>query len=369
MSVRFVQRIKRSNGRVDLYFRKGDFRRGPLKAGDGTPELQDEVDAILAQMEAAAAASAPVVGTVRGALAAYNKSAEFVGLERSTQRNYQYMIDELADVFRDVPLAAVTYPFLMEMQDIWAPRGHRAANTLMQVLKNALVPEMKKGTVPNHPFADIVKLRPPVNKAESQPAWTDQEVDAAIDMAIRLAQPGLARAIALGRWGGFRRGGICKIPLNARLIGFDDDDRPQKRLYWTTPKRGVQCDKPEDGRLTELLDRTPNSALTIAYSKWGKPWKERSLNQAFDRLLEKLAKEGLARDFLDIHGLRHARGMELAYGGASEFQIMAQLEHTTPFTARIYLRQANRAKGANDGQTKVDDLIRRRMARRQREQG
>lgn len=369
MTVRFVQRIKRSNGRIDLYFRKGDLRRGPLKAGDGTPELQAEVDAILVQMAAAAAASVPVVGTVRGALVAYNKSAEFLGLATSTQRNYQYMINELSDVFRDVPLAAVTYPFLKEMQDVWAPRGHKVTNDLMQVLRNALTPEMKKGTLPNNPFVLIDKLMPLANKAESHPAWKDEEVDVAIELAIRIGQPGLARGIALGRWGGFRRGGICKIPINARLSGFDDDDRPQKRLYWTTPKRGVQCDKPEDGRLTELLDRTPNNALTIAYSKWGKPWKERSLNQAIDRLLEKLAKEGLARDFLDIHGLRHARGMELAYGGASEFQIMAQLEHTTPFTARIYIRQANRAKGANDGQTKVDDLIRRRAARKQREQG
>ena len=131
--------------------------------------------------------------------------------------------------------------------------------------------------------------------------------------------------------------------------------------------RSFHSVRPFKGRT--LAPRGGNSQGHVTYSKWGKPWKERSLNQAFDRLLEKLAKEGLARDFRDIHGLRHARGMELAYGGASEFQIMAQLEHTTPFTARIYIRQANRAKGANDGQTKVDDLIRRRMAKKQREQG
>ena len=259
MDVRYVQRVKRSNGRVDLYFRKGDFRRGPLMSADNSPELQQEVDAILAQMAAAAAAAAnPAPGTVRGALSRYNRSAEFVGLELSTQRNYQYMIDELSDVFGDVRLGAVNFAFLKDLQDVWARRGHKACNDLMQVLKNALKPEMSKGTVPNRPFDDIVKLKPSANKEEPHPAWTDEEVQAAIDKAIEVKQPGLARAIALGRWGGFRRGGICRIPLHARINGFDDEDGPQRRLYWTTPKRGVLCDKPEDHRLSSLLDRTPS---------------------------------------------------------------------------------------------------------------
>ena len=299
---------------------------------------------------------------MRGALQKYNKSAEFLLLERSTQRYYQYKINELAEVFGDVALEAVTYAFLKELQDVWAHRGHKACNDLMQVLRNALKSEIAKSKIPNNPFANIVKLKPAVSKGEPHPAWTDEEVQAAIDKAIELKQSGLARGIALGRWGGFRRGGICRIPVHARVYGFDQEDTRQRRLYWMTPKRGVLCDKPEDSRLSELLDRTPNRALTIAYNKRGDPWKERAFNQAIDRLLEKLSQEGKARAYLDVHGLRYARCMELAHGGASEFQIMAQLEHLTPFTARIYIRQASRAKGADDGQARVDDLIRRRQA-------
>lgn len=289
-------------------------------------------------------------------------------MERSTQRYYQYKIDELAEVFGDVALEAVTYAFLKDLQDVWARRGHKACNDLMQVLRNALKSEIAKGAIPNNPFANINKLKPAVSKGEPHPAWTDEEVQAAIDKAIALKQPGLARGIALGRWGGFRRGGICRIPVHARVYGFDQEDNRQRRLYWTTPKRGVLCDKPEDSRLSQLLDRTPNRALTIAYNKRGAPWKERAFNQAIDRLLEKLSQEGKARAHLDVHGLRHARGMELAHGGASEFQIMAQLEHLTPFTARIYIRQASRATGADGGQSKVDDLIRRRRTKNGREQ-
>lgn len=360
MKVPYVQRIKRRDGRVDLYFRKGDFRRGPLVASDGTADLKREVDAILAQIALATTALVPTVGTVGGALRKYNRSSEFIGLAASTQRNYQYMIDELVADFGDTRLTDVDYTLLKDFQDAWSLRGHKACNDLMQVLKNALKPEMKKGTITGRPFADVEKLKAPIDTPEPHPAWEDREVEAAIAFAIGNKQQGLARAIALGRWGGFRRGGICKIPLSARVVGHDDDDVEQKRLYWKTPKRGVICDKPEDPRLSELLDRTANLAPTIGYNKYGQPWKERALNQAVTRLLERVSKSGCPCRPLDIHGLRHARGMELAHAGASEFEIMTQLEHTTVYAARLYIRQANRSRGANSGQEKIDSAVRRR---------
>lgn len=364
LKTKYVQRVRRGDGRTDLYFRKGDVRRGPLKAQDGTFELEAEVQAILAEMNQAAAAAEPVVGTVGGALRKYNRSSEFITLEPSTQRDYQYKINELAADCGDVLLEHVTYDWLKALQDAWAPRGHKATNDLMQVLRNALKPYLKSGRVKGHPFASIDKLQPPANKGEAHLAWTDAEVESAINIALETKQPGLARAIALGRWGGFRRGGICRIPLHARVIGETEEGGSHRRLFWTTPKRGVQCDKREDQRLTDLIDRTSNQALTIAYNKYGQPWKERALNQAFDRIIARMHLAGQGRPDLDIHGLRHARGMELAHAGASEFQIMAQLEHSTPYTARIYIRQASRTTGADDAQTKVDRMVKRKADRK-----
>jgi hypothetical protein len=140
MTIRHIQRIKRKCGRVDLYFRKGEFRRGPLKSADNTHELKLEVDAILAEIEAATLATKPVVGTVGGALENYNRSAEFIGLEASTKRDYQYKITELLEDCGDVLLKDVTFGWLKEMQDVWALRGHKACNDRMQVLKNAPSP-------------------------------------------------------------------------------------------------------------------------------------------------------------------------------------------------------------------------------------
>lgn len=299
--VPYIQRIKRENGRVDLYFRRGDFREGPLLSADGSDELKAEVDAILKRIEKALLAAKPKAGTISGMLAQYNKSAEFLALARSTQKEYQRLIDEMKADAGDVLLREVTPGWMRDMRDAWAVRGYKAANDRLQVLKNALEPAIDDGRISEDPFARLKKARRPHDTDEAHPTWEDHEVEAVIKLAIARKLPGLARAIALGRYGGFRRGTICAIPLNARTTGYDDDGIPHRRLYWITEKRKVLADKPEDARLTALLGKTPNKALTIAYNQRGGAWKPRQLNQAVDRLIEKLAETNRVRPNLTIH--------------------------------------------------------------------
>lgn len=96
----------------------------------------------------------------------------------------------------------------------------------------------------------------------------------------------------------------------------------------------------------------------------GAAWKPRQLNQAIDRLIEKLAETNRVRPNLTIHGLRHARGVELALAGASDAEIMSQLEHATDRAAKIYRRQAERRKLADAAQTKIDKVVRLRDLRK-----
>ncbi|WP_419252859.1 tyrosine-type recombinase/integrase [Caulobacter sp. ErkDOM-YI] len=356
-----VQRIKRANGRVDLYFRKGPHHEGPLKSSDGTPELLAEVEAILGRLAKSAAASkAPVAGTVGALLKAYNRSAEFRAIAQSTQAGYQDYIDELIEDCGEVLLSEVTRTWVIEMRNAWAVRGHRAANNRFQVLKNALAPAIDDDDdcrIKGDPFNRVKRVRRPHDAGEAHPMWEDHEVQAAIDLALQRKKPGLARAIALGRYGGFRRGTICTIPLNARTTGFDEAGRPHGRLYWITEKRKVLADKREDPRLSAILARTPNRALTIAYNARGEAWKPRQLNQAMDRIVDMLVKVEKARANLTIHGLRHSRGVELAQAGASDAEIMSQLEHATDRAAKIYRRQADRRRMADAGQDRVDKVV------------
>ncbi len=127
------------------------------------------------------------------------------------------------------------------------------------------------------------------------------------------------------------------------------------------------ADKREDPRLTALLAETPNLALTIAYNADGQPWKPRQLNQAIERLMLPLAKAGKVLAIkgasgkvtcpLTPHGLRHARGVELAESGASDAEIMAQLEHATSRAASIYRRQAERRRLADNAQDRIDNTV------------
>ena len=122
------------------------------------------------------------------------------------------------------------------------------------------------------------------------------------------------------------------------------------------------CDKREDARLTALLTSTPNKALTIAYNADGGVWIPRPLNHALDRLMAALARAGKVRAAvaedgevycpLTIHGLRPSRDVELALAGASDGEIMSQLEHAIDRAAKIHRRQADRRKMADAAQTR-----------------
>lgn len=363
----YVQRVASPDGRVRLYFRKGSHREGPLASTDGSDELRAEVDAILQALNKRQKAPAIVQGSVGGMVLAYagdgakfKPSAAFRSLAASTQAEYLRMANEIREDCGDVLLSDVTVPWLRDLVDAWAALGYKAANDRRQVLKNALKPALQDARIIKDPFSTIGKVARPHNAGESHPAWEDVEVQAAIDEALRRKAPGLARAIALGRWGGFRRGTICKLPLSARATGIDENGQPYPRLLWITEKRKVLCDKPEDIHLTELLESTPDRAATVAYNEDGKAWTERALSRAIERLNLRLAAKGKMRLGLSLHGLRHARGVELAEAGAGDAQIMAQLEHATDHTARIYRRQAQRRKLARSAQELVDEKRKRK---------
>lgn len=390
--IRYVQRVRDSRtGKAHLYFRKGDYREGPLSSPDGSEELRQEVQAILNRLAGVAAAQTPKPGTVGGMLKRYagsvaddvrtGASADFLALARSTQIAYAAIVDELIEDCGDERLADVSRTWVSDMRDAWALRGHRVANIRLSILANALTPAIDDSRIQADPFSRLKRAKTPRGKGEAHPVWEDREVEAAIEAAIARGRPGLARAIALGRYGGFRRGTICAIPLRARVDAFDEDSGQHTRLNWITEKKLVLCDKREDARLTDVMARTPSRALTIAYNADGHPWKERQLNQAMDRLLKTLAKGGAVRGATDekgdvycpltIHGLRHARGVEIAYAGGSDAEIMAQLEHATDRQAKIYRRQADRRRLADAGQKRVDNVVglRKARAKRQAENG
>lgn len=364
--------IDERSGVERVYFRKGSHREA-MKSPWGTKALAEEAAAALLRVRAKPAA--PAIGTLVGAVHAYagksvlgiKPSADFIQLSISTQMRYERWISHFEEIFVGVLLEDVDAAYILALRDAWAPLGYEAANTGLQVLKNVCKPHIITGAIVGNPFEMIDKVQRPQGLGIRNPRWEDSEVDAVIAHTLK-SQPGMARAVALGRWGGFRRQTICSVPLRARIKRPNRDGVEERRIYWLTEKKEVLCDRREDLRLTELLDQTPSRTLTIAYNSDGHPWKARALNQALDRVIARLAKKDLVRPTLTIHGLRHARGVEIALMGGSDAEIMAGLDHASSRTAAEYRKQADRLRLADAMQDRVDaEVI--RLRRRQADGG
>lgn len=359
------------NGHEKVYFRKVGCRKIELKAAWGTQALADEVAALAA---AAKPKPKPAVGTLIGAIREYRgdrkygiePSADFIVLAASTQLDYERILDEMETTFDGVLLSDVDPGYVLSLRDKWSKRGYRAANLRLQIMKNVCKAPRIRGEIAGDPFGLIEKVARPQTLGEANPRWLDAEFDIVLEHAIEKGAPGLARALALGRWGGFRRQTICRVPRQARITRANDDGIIERRLYWVTEKRLVRCDRREDARLTALLERTDAmrprfarnvTAMTIAYNSRGESWKERALEHEVKRTVDALAEQKKIRPGLTLHGLRHSRGVEIAASGGSDAEIMSQLDHATPRQAAEYRRQAERIALADAAQDKVDAQV------------
>lgn len=369
---KFVQAVKGRNGEAFLYYRKPGAPRVRLTSPDRSWALLWEAFGLFLASQMAPKA-APTPCSFLHYLKLYEESADWARLTPRVQRNYSRWLREFRTDLADLDVSDLTPDFLLKLRDTWARRGYEAANTALKVMKPILDRARIAGAIESDPLELVAKVSRPHERGEAHPIWADDEFAAALSwtMAVgadgEMRAPGLARALALARYGGFRRQSVCSIPRSARRMVPDADGRLSRRLVWITEKKKVLADKLEDARLAEILRLTPDRALTIAYNDDGNPWKERQLNQAVTRLMDRLAARELVRSYVDesgavrcpltIHGLRHARGVELADAGASDAEIMAQIDHATTRAAGIYRRQAERRDLADAGQRKVDNVV------------
>lgn len=367
-----VQRIKKPNGVEHLYFRKRGHPRVKLKSPwpdvwEGSA-LEAEVNALLAAAEAK-----PLPGTLKAALRIYElEDPDFRGLADSTKAEYRRILGELQDDFGDLPVSMFKPAYLLTLRNAWALRGHRTANTNMQVLKNVLWPCVIAGQLgEGDPFAMIPQARRPADAPEPHRLWSIETVETVIEAAIRERQFGLARAIALARFAGARRGDVVKIAQKAR---YTQPGGNATRIRWLSGKRKVLVDMPEDAELTRWLDATPASQplskwqahrlrasgvvpmppTTIVFNTRNKRFTESGLGQALADLVERLFSQGLIDSAgYDLHGLRHTMGVEAAISGASDAQGAALMGHRSPSSFATYRRQADRIRMTDDAAEKI----------------
>lgn len=375
--MKYVMETKGRNGEVYLYLRKKGLpliklvNPMPEKGREDGSPLDLEVKALIAGHTALRARK----GSLREALRAYEtEDPDFLALANSTKALYRIALKEFDEDLGDLPTSAFTPAYLLDLRRAWAKQGYRAANIRLQVLKNVMKPVLIADGVTSDPFSLIEGVRRPSDALEPHIIWPEIVVETIIKAAIEKQRYGLARAVAIMRYVGARRGDAVSIPIAARQGG---------QFRYLSGKRKVPVDVPEDPMLTYWLDATPAAQpkkewklkeekrtgvvqlppRTLVYSfrthkRTGSGrYTGNGLQQELSDLVSQLFREGrIDSDRYDSHGLRHTRGVEIALAGATDAQGAAMMGHGSPNSFAQYRRQADRLRMSKDGQALIDAM-------------
>ncbi|WP_374471712.1 tyrosine-type recombinase/integrase [Phenylobacterium sp.] len=347
--MKHVHRVRRPSGAVHLYLRHPACPRIRLPQDLAPAQLQAHVAALVAR-HAGAPPAGP--GTLRAALRAYElQDPAFQVLAPSTKYEYRLILKELDADLGGVAIAAFSAAYLERLRNAWATRGHRAANVRLQVLKNVLRPCLVSGALRSDPFPLVRNVPRPRMLGEPHRLWPDAALQAVLEAGVARARHGLARAVALARYTGLRRGDLVRLTPGHRQDG---------RIVVRTGKRQVQIDIPEDPRLTAWLTRIPDRPAPhplrarpeasgpparLVFNMAGAPYTEDGLGQEVVKFVQQLHREGvLDQPDYDLHGLRHTRGVELALAGCSDAEGAAMLGHRSASSFARYRRQAEKSR-------------------------
>jgi hypothetical protein len=372
--MKYVQRIVKPNGAVHLYLRRKGLPS--MRLASPWPEpgqekdspLEREVAALIERLQS----PAPTPGTMRQALRDYElKDADFKGLRESTKYEYRLILKAFDKELGDLPVTAFTPRNVLRLRDKWAERGHRRANLRRQVLKNVLKRVIIEGKLDRDPFALVGQVRRPDTLAEPHILWPIEVVETVIKAAIEAKRYGLARAVAIARYTGARRGDLVIMTKAMRKDG---------QFSWRSGKRRIPVDLKEDPQLTHWLAAIPAThpdtprrgrkgarnvkrlpATSLVFNLANARYTEDGLALELRKLVADLHDEGkgtIASDAYDLHGLRHTRGVELALAGCTDAQGAAMLGQASASSFAQYRRQAERIRLSKDGAEKVIELRR-----------
>ncbi len=119
------------------------------------------------------------------------------------------------------------------------------------------------------------------------------------------------------------------------LVNIDGVDclsfKPQKT-------QSVTVTVPLHPNLRAAIDSTTTGDQTFLITAFGNPHSPK----AFGNKIAGWRKEAGITESVSAHGLRKTVGINMAGNGATEYQLMAALGHTTPKVTEVYTRAARR---------------------------
>jgi integrase len=330
MTVLRLANVKRVTAKGRRYF----YHRVTGKRLPDEPGSAAFIAAWTKEERAAANIAPPEVMTLGRLIERYRKSPEFTGLADKTRLDYGRIMDGLAP-FHAFPVDDFTTPFVMQIRDKAALRGHRHANYVLAVMSRLFSWGRPRGFTTTNPVQAAEKVRRPKGTPKGNRAWTDAE----LAFVLAAAPPQIRMAVLIGLQGQCRQKDVIAMTRSA----YDGE-----LLEVRQSKTGKLTTVPVHPQLKAALDALPAGQFHLVTSARGGPFTLDGFKTSFFKLIRELEAEDCVPKGLTFHGLRHTAGKTLAEAGAGAPTIAAVLGCSLA-VAEVYIRGASLKVLAREG--------------------
>jgi len=280
-------------------------------------------------------------GTVKALVTSWQQSPGFLKLRPLTKKDYQRTATDIAEfylpvsksTFGDQRVEHVTRGVVTAIRDHFAKKGqYRKANKVIAVMCLLLQHAIDLEWIAVNVARDVTKFK----TGTPYKAWPPHVLD-----AVCALTSGRIRQSILGL---FLTGLRISDFVNLRWSDIVDG-----KISVVAGKNRVRVKIAITGDLANLIEELPRDSVMMFTTPKGLPWKDSNLQRAIGYWTEKAGHKGYS-----AHGLRHARGAELAESGATVNEIMSALGHKTAAMATHYTSTANADTLADSAAEKVD---------------
>lgn len=249
-------------------------------------------------------------------------------LSASTSAHYARFTRRFADEFGDVPLHTITDAHLIQVLEMWSETAN-AYNNALRSLKHLFAYSASNWGMRPSPAAMIAKKEV---ATDGFAPWSEDDLKRYFEhhqsgtkahltmMLLMRVAPRISDLVKLGPKH------IVEIDGH-RYLHF----KPQKT-------KSVAVTVPITPDLQEAIDATSTGEETFLITAYGQPHSAK----AFCSKIAQWRREAGISEQLSAHGMRKTVGINLAENGATEYQLMAALGHTTPKVTEVYTRAAKR---------------------------
>lgn len=325
------------HGKAVWYVRRARGPRIRLSAEYDSPDFWTQYRAALEGVTPER--NTPKAKTLEWGLDRYRHSSAWAGLDNSTRRARENIFRHVIASAGSFPLASIDSTAIVEGRERRLAKPH-AANNFLKAMRGFFrwaADPLGGKLVPVDPTKGVKLLAGP-NDKNGWHTWTEDEVERYEQRWPVGTRERLALDLML--YTGLSRGDVVRLGRQHVRDGVISIRTEKER---------------EDGMLVlpmlpvlaQTVAQSPTGDLTYIVGERGRPMTKESFGNWFGDVCRTTGVSGRA------HGLRKAGATRAAENGASEPQLMAIFDWSTPKMAAHYTRKARKKKLAADSVSKL----------------